>query len=159
MQAELCFNQVIQSEKQIKYDSYLVPFTMYELGLLYKQQDEREKAIRYIETAKNNYKEYSMESRLHFRIHAALDSLKVSPASTPWMRRDVFHAYNACNSLHNLFAMFFKSSKRNNLVIVFWHLWFDVCYFFRRSFSLWLTYTVSTWYFKNDLIFYLIKIT
>ncbi|XP_042733439.1 tetratricopeptide repeat protein 39B [Lagopus leucura] len=83
MQAELCFNQVIQSEKQIKYDSYLVPFTMYELGLLYKQQGEREKAIRYIETAKNNYKEYSMESRLHFRIHAALDSLKVSPASTP----------------------------------------------------------------------------
>ncbi|NXJ07257.1 TT39B protein, partial [Odontophorus gujanensis] len=52
MQAELCFNQVIQSEKQIKYDSYLVPYTMYELGLLYKQQDEREKAVRYIETAK-----------------------------------------------------------------------------------------------------------
>uniref|UniRef100_A0A663F2M6 Tetratricopeptide repeat protein 39B n=1 Tax=Aquila chrysaetos chrysaetos TaxID=223781 RepID=A0A663F2M6_AQUCH len=83
MQAELCFSKVIQSEKQIKYDSYLVPFTLYELGLLYKQQDEREKAIRYIETAKNNYKDYSMESRLHFRIHAALDSLKVSPASTP----------------------------------------------------------------------------
>ncbi|XP_067172205.1 tetratricopeptide repeat protein 39B isoform X2 [Apteryx mantelli] len=83
MQAELCFNQVIQSEKQIKYDNYLVPFTLYELGLLYKQQDERGKAIRFIETAKNNYKEYSMESRLHFRIHAALDSLKVTPASTP----------------------------------------------------------------------------
>uniref|UniRef100_A0A7M4DY73 Tetratricopeptide repeat protein 39B n=1 Tax=Crocodylus porosus TaxID=8502 RepID=A0A7M4DY73_CROPO len=76
LQAELCFNQVIQSEKQIKYDNYLVPFTLYELGLLYKQRDEREKAIRYIETAKNNYKDYSMESRLHFRIHAALDSLK-----------------------------------------------------------------------------------
>ncbi|NXG15145.1 TT39B protein, partial [Grallaria varia] len=72
MQAELCFSKVIQSEKQIKYDSYLVPFTLYELGLLYKLQDEREKAIRYIETAKNSYKEYSMESRLHFRIHAAL---------------------------------------------------------------------------------------
>ncbi|PKK28534.1 tetratricopeptide repeat domain 39B, transcript variant X3 [Columba livia] len=83
LQAELCFSKVVQSEKQIKYDSYLVPFTLYELGLLYKQQDEREKAIRYIEIAKKNYKEYSMESRLHFRIHAALDSLKVSPASTP----------------------------------------------------------------------------
>uniref|UniRef100_A0A8D0FDY6 Tetratricopeptide repeat protein 39B n=1 Tax=Strix occidentalis caurina TaxID=311401 RepID=A0A8D0FDY6_STROC len=52
MQAELCFSKVTQSEKQIKYDSYLVPFTLYELGLLYKQQDEREKAIRYIEAAK-----------------------------------------------------------------------------------------------------------
>ncbi|XP_062985313.1 tetratricopeptide repeat protein 39B isoform X2 [Elgaria multicarinata webbii] len=83
LQAELCFNEVIQSEKQLKYDNYLVPYTMYELGLLYKQQDEREKAIRFIEAAKNNYKEYSMESRLHFRIHAALNSLKVTPAPTP----------------------------------------------------------------------------
>ncbi|XP_033029237.1 tetratricopeptide repeat protein 39B isoform X2 [Lacerta agilis] len=83
LQAELCFNQVIQSEKQLKYDNYLIPYTMYELGLLYKQQDEREKAIRFIEAAKNNYKEYSMESRLHFRIHAALNGMKVTPAPTP----------------------------------------------------------------------------
>ncbi|XP_060093247.1 tetratricopeptide repeat protein 39B isoform X2 [Heteronotia binoei] len=83
LQSELCFNQVIQSEKQLKYDNYLVPYTMYELGLLYKEQDEREKAIRFIEAAKNNYKDYSMESRLHFRIHAALNSLKVTPAPTP----------------------------------------------------------------------------
>lgn len=46
------FIYLFSSEKQIKYDTYLVPFTLYELGLLYKQQDEREKAIRYIETAK-----------------------------------------------------------------------------------------------------------
>ncbi|XP_048359254.1 tetratricopeptide repeat protein 39B isoform X3 [Sphaerodactylus townsendi] len=52
LQAELCFNQVIQSEKQLKYDNYLVPYTMYELGLLYKEQDERDKAIRFIEAAK-----------------------------------------------------------------------------------------------------------
>ncbi|XP_028910829.1 tetratricopeptide repeat protein 39B isoform X2 [Ornithorhynchus anatinus] len=83
LQAELCFNQVIQSEKQLKYDHYLVPFTLYELGLLYKQQGDRDKAIRFIESAKNNYKEYSMESRLHFRIHAALNSLRGSPASSP----------------------------------------------------------------------------
>ncbi|XP_053558554.1 tetratricopeptide repeat protein 39B isoform X2 [Bombina bombina] len=83
LQAELCLNQVIQSEKRLKYDHYLLPFTFYELGLLHKQQGDFDKAIRYIETAKNNYKDYSMESRLHFRIHAALSSLKGSPASTP----------------------------------------------------------------------------
>ncbi|XP_044512959.1 tetratricopeptide repeat protein 39B isoform X2 [Gracilinanus agilis] len=83
LQAELCFNQVIQSEKQLKFDHYLVPFTLYELGLLYQQQGDTEKAIRIIETAKTNYKDYSMESRLHFRIHAALSSLRGSPASTP----------------------------------------------------------------------------
>ncbi|KAL7988673.1 hypothetical protein Chor_007592, partial [Crotalus horridus] len=83
LQAELCFSQVIQSEKQLKYDTYLAPYSMYELGLLYKQQDERGKAIRCIEAAKNNYKDYSMESRLHFRIHAALNNMKVTPAPTP----------------------------------------------------------------------------
>ncbi|XP_068090934.1 tetratricopeptide repeat protein 39B isoform X2 [Hyperolius riggenbachi] len=83
LQSELCFNQVIQSEKRLKYDHYLVPFTYYELGLLYKQQGDRDKAIRSIETAKTNYKDYSMESRLHFRIHAALSNLKGTPPSTP----------------------------------------------------------------------------
>ncbi|KAG9486698.1 hypothetical protein GDO78_006859 [Eleutherodactylus coqui] len=71
------------SEKRLKYDHYLLPFTHYELGLLYKEQGDKDKAIRFIETAKNNYKDYSMESRLHFRIHAALSSLKGTPPSTP----------------------------------------------------------------------------
>ncbi|XP_075065949.1 tetratricopeptide repeat protein 39B isoform X2 [Mixophyes fleayi] len=83
LQAELCFNQVIQSEKRLKYDHYLLPFTYYELGLLYKDQGYTDKAIRFIETAKSNYKDYSMESRLHFRIHAALSNLKGSPPTTP----------------------------------------------------------------------------
>ncbi|XP_053321905.1 tetratricopeptide repeat protein 39B isoform X2 [Spea bombifrons] len=82
LQAELCFNQVIQSEKRVKYDHYLLPFTYYELGLLYKQQGDKDKAIKFIETAKKNYKDYSLESRLHFRIHAALINLKGSTAST-----------------------------------------------------------------------------
>uniref|UniRef100_W5N1Q8 Tetratricopeptide repeat protein 39B n=1 Tax=Lepisosteus oculatus TaxID=7918 RepID=W5N1Q8_LEPOC len=83
MQSELCFTQVVASEKMIRYDHYLVPFSLYELGLLYKQQGDFQKAIRFIENAKLNYKDYSMESRLHFRIHAALNSLKSSPATTP----------------------------------------------------------------------------
>ncbi|KAJ0006131.1 hypothetical protein NQD34_013404 [Periophthalmus magnuspinnatus] len=83
LQAELCFTQVLSSERRIRYDHYLVPFTLYELGLLYKQQGDFARAASYIENAKTNYKDYSMESRLHFRIHAALNSLKGSPVSTP----------------------------------------------------------------------------
>ncbi|KAL2079372.1 hypothetical protein ACEWY4_025116 [Coilia grayii] len=83
LQAELCFTQVLASEKRIRYDHYLVPFTLYELGLLYKLQGDFAKATKYVEDAKLNYKDYSMESRLHFRIHAALSSLKSSPVSTP----------------------------------------------------------------------------
>uniref|UniRef100_A0A8C4H5Y8 Tetratricopeptide repeat protein 39B n=1 Tax=Dicentrarchus labrax TaxID=13489 RepID=A0A8C4H5Y8_DICLA len=83
LQAELCFTQVLSSESRIRYDHYLIPFTLYELGLLYKQQGDFTKATTYIENAKTNYKDYSMESRLHFRIHAALNSLKGSPVGTP----------------------------------------------------------------------------
>ncbi|XP_012687139.2 tetratricopeptide repeat protein 39B-like isoform X2 [Clupea harengus] len=74
-EAESCFTHVISNEKSIKYNDYLVPFAMYELGILYNQQGETKKAITYIENAKMNYKDYSMESRLHFRIHAALSSM------------------------------------------------------------------------------------
>ncbi|XP_061565821.1 tetratricopeptide repeat protein 39B [Cololabis saira] len=83
LQAELCFTQVLSSEARIRYDHFLVPFTLYELGLLYKQQGDLAKAAAHINNAKTNYKDYSMESRLHFRIHAALGSLKGSPVGTP----------------------------------------------------------------------------
>ncbi|XP_061100889.1 tetratricopeptide repeat protein 39B-like isoform X2 [Conger conger] len=80
-QAELCFTQVISSEKMIKFDHYLVPFSMYELGLIYKLQGDLPRASSVLENAKLNHTDYSMESRLHFRIHAALDSLKDSTAT------------------------------------------------------------------------------
>ena len=40
------------SESRIRYDHYLIPFTLYELGLLYKQQGDFTKATTYIENAK-----------------------------------------------------------------------------------------------------------
>ncbi|KAM9313886.1 tetratricopeptide repeat protein 39B-like [Pholidichthys leucotaenia] len=83
VQAEICFNHVISRESKIKHDNYLVPFTMYELGLLHKQKDDISKAITVIENAKMNYKDYSMESRLHFRIHAALNTMGSFPAKFP----------------------------------------------------------------------------
>ncbi|XP_039614131.1 tetratricopeptide repeat protein 39B isoform X1 [Polypterus senegalus] len=83
LQAELCFNQVQASQKSIRYDHYLVPYSLYELGMLYKESGDFRKATSLIESARHNYKDYSMESRLHFRIHSALSSLKGSPASTP----------------------------------------------------------------------------
>uniref|UniRef100_A0A672ZCN3 Tetratricopeptide repeat protein 39B n=1 Tax=Sphaeramia orbicularis TaxID=375764 RepID=A0A672ZCN3_9TELE len=52
LQAELCFTQVLSSERRIRYDHYLIPFTLYELGLLYKQQGDFTKAATYIENAK-----------------------------------------------------------------------------------------------------------
>lgn len=43
----MCF-----SETRIRYDHYLIPFTLYELGLLYKLQGDFAKAATCIENAK-----------------------------------------------------------------------------------------------------------
>ncbi|KAF7660432.1 hypothetical protein LDENG_00281960 [Lucifuga dentata] len=83
VQAESCFTYVISSESNLKHDNYLVPFTKYELGLLYKQKGDTEKAITMMENIKLNYKDYHMESRLHFRIHAALNTMGSNTAKLP----------------------------------------------------------------------------
>ncbi|TRY56050.1 hypothetical protein DNTS_017902 [Danionella cerebrum] len=74
--AEHCFNQVYCSEKKLKFDHYLVPNALLEMSLLYIDTGRKEQAVKLLQKAKNNYKEYSMESRTQFRVHAALTKLK-----------------------------------------------------------------------------------
>ncbi|KAJ8283760.1 hypothetical protein COCON_G00026100 [Conger conger] len=74
--AEDCFNRVHMSEKKIKFDHYLVPNALLELGMLYTHLGHKEQALKLLQKAKHNYKHYSMESRTMFRIHAALSKLK-----------------------------------------------------------------------------------
>ncbi|KAI4786229.1 hypothetical protein KUCAC02_037263 [Chaenocephalus aceratus] len=61
--AEECFNKVFTSEKKIKFDHYLVPNSLVELSLLYIAQGRRDEAIKLLHKAKQNSKDYSMESR------------------------------------------------------------------------------------------------
>ncbi|XP_075143775.1 tetratricopeptide repeat protein 39A isoform X2 [Leptodactylus fuscus] len=77
--AENCFLYVSANEKKIKYDNYLVPNALLELALLYLHTDRREEAIKLLENAKQSYKNYSMESRTHFRIQDALLQAKSIP--------------------------------------------------------------------------------
>uniref|UniRef100_A0A672S4V5 Tetratricopeptide repeat protein 39A n=1 Tax=Sinocyclocheilus grahami TaxID=75366 RepID=A0A672S4V5_SINGR len=74
--AEDCFRQICSSEKKLKFDHYLVPNALLEMSLLYIDTGRKEQAIKLLQKAKNNYKEYSMESRTQFRVHAALTKLK-----------------------------------------------------------------------------------
>ncbi|CAG02094.1 unnamed protein product, partial [Tetraodon nigroviridis] len=74
--AEECFHKVVSSQKKIKFDHYLVPNCLVELSLLCVGQARRDEAIKLLHKAKRNYKDYSMESRTLFRIHAALAKLK-----------------------------------------------------------------------------------
>ncbi|BES91165.1 IHypothetical protein2 [Nesidiocoris tenuis] len=71
-QAEECLKSVISLEKQIKDDLYIIPFALVELALVYHTQEDTKKAIQVLENVKKNYTGYSLESRLHFRIHSAL---------------------------------------------------------------------------------------
>ncbi|XP_058510389.1 tetratricopeptide repeat protein 39A [Solea solea] len=78
--AEESFKKVFASEKKIKFDHYLLPNSLVELGLLYIDQGRRDEAIKALRKAKHNYKDYSMESRTQFRVHAALAKLKTDPS-------------------------------------------------------------------------------
>ncbi|XP_024133863.1 tetratricopeptide repeat protein 39A isoform X1 [Oryzias melastigma] len=77
-EAEHYFTLVLCNEGQIKYDHYLVPNALLEHGLLCLEQGRRAEAIKLLEAAKNNFKNYSMESRTHFRIQAALHKAKAT---------------------------------------------------------------------------------
>lgn len=76
MQSMKCLEAVINLNKDIKEDLYIVPYAIVEIGLLYADQGRKENAIAALEDAKKNYTGYSLESRLHFRIHTALTELK-----------------------------------------------------------------------------------
>ncbi|KAG9350862.1 hypothetical protein JZ751_024751 [Albula glossodonta] len=77
-EAEHYFTLIVCNETQIKYDHYLVPNALLEHGLLCLEQGRNEEAINLLEAAKHNYKNYSMESRTHFRIQAALHKAQVT---------------------------------------------------------------------------------
>ncbi|XP_078074680.1 tetratricopeptide repeat protein 39A isoform X2 [Mustelus asterias] len=76
LEAEQCFRWIHTKEQMIKYDHYLIPNALLEHGLLCMQTGKNDEAITLLERAKQNYKNYSMESRTHFRIQAALLKVK-----------------------------------------------------------------------------------
>ena len=65
------------SAEPLKADRYLVPYATVELALLLlsSSNQDTEEAWSLLESAKN-YKDYSLQSRLHFRIHAAQNKIK-----------------------------------------------------------------------------------
>jgi tetratricopeptide (TPR) repeat protein len=74
LKAEYYFNRVIQKEKLLKYDHYLVPYTYYELGILHYLKGDYARATKNLDNIKN-YKDYSMEARVQFRAHIALEQI------------------------------------------------------------------------------------
>lgn len=52
LQAEQCFLKVINLEKKIQEDKYLVPYSYYELGLIARRENNMKLAHSFMETAK-----------------------------------------------------------------------------------------------------------
>uniref|UniRef100_A0A8C3RQX7 Tetratricopeptide repeat domain 39A n=1 Tax=Chelydra serpentina TaxID=8475 RepID=A0A8C3RQX7_CHESE len=75
-EAEDYFTYIHLNERKIKYDHYLIPNALLELAVLYMDHGRREEGVKLLERAKQNYKNYSMETRTHFRIQAALHQAK-----------------------------------------------------------------------------------
>nr|XP_020843400.1 tetratricopeptide repeat protein 39A isoform X5 [Phascolarctos cinereus] len=73
------FRFIHTSEKKIKYDHYLIPNALLEISLLCLEQGRTEEALKCLEMAKQNYKNYSMESRTHFRIQAVVLQARAAP--------------------------------------------------------------------------------
>ncbi|XP_021074209.1 tetratricopeptide repeat protein 39B-like [Mus pahari] len=74
LKAEHYFIRVIRKEKMLKYDHYLVPYSYYELGMLHYLKGDYASAMKNLDNIKN-YKDYSMEARLQFRAHIALEQI------------------------------------------------------------------------------------
>ncbi|CAH1776044.1 unnamed protein product [Owenia fusiformis] len=70
-QAEQCFREIWQNEKQLKVDQYLVPYSIMELAIAEIDEEKYDDAKKLLDTARFKYKGYSLETRLHFRIRAA----------------------------------------------------------------------------------------
>nr|XP_002738146.1 PREDICTED: tetratricopeptide repeat protein 39B-like [Saccoglossus kowalevskii] len=76
LQAEVSFREVIECEKQIQSELYLVPFAMTELGVMLMDHDKLDEAKELLLQAKNYKKTRQLQARLHFRIHAAMNTIR-----------------------------------------------------------------------------------
>jgi hypothetical protein len=52
LQAEECLNSVLSLEKKLREDFYLIPYTLVELALLFREQGNISKASQLLEDAK-----------------------------------------------------------------------------------------------------------
>nr|XP_039260959.1 tetratricopeptide repeat protein 39B-like [Styela clava] len=77
LQAELCFTDVRENHKGIKKDHYMTPFALIELVWMLMKQQRYDEARATIKSVKQDYKHYSHESKLHFRMHSAQTRLNI----------------------------------------------------------------------------------
>eukprot|EP00111_Clytia_hemisphaerica_P020814 TCONS_00061384-protein len=64
------------SQFSSKMDSYFPAWASAEIGFMYKELGEDEKALKQLQHTLKNYSKYGLESRLHFKVHSGIEVLK-----------------------------------------------------------------------------------
>ncbi|XP_028032985.1 tetratricopeptide repeat protein 39B-like [Bombyx mandarina] len=75
------FDAVFQLKSEIKEDTFLFPYTVVEVAMCHYQLGDKDKAVQLLNEARRKYSGYSLESRLHFRIHSKMDLVKADIAA------------------------------------------------------------------------------
>jgi len=75
-EAHQAFDQILDMTKQFDEKSLLPPNALMEKAMIYLDLKEKSKATSYLQKALNDFKDYQLESRLHFRINAAMQKVK-----------------------------------------------------------------------------------
>eukprot|EP00158_Paraphelidium_tribonemae_P003638 Partr_v1_DN26267_c0_g1_i1_m48235 putative tetratricopeptide repeat domain len=74
-ESESMFVKLIQFDGLIKLDHYIAPCARFEFGRLRARQSRYSDARELYESARRDFKKFSLESQLHFRVHNALETL------------------------------------------------------------------------------------
>ncbi|KAL4717690.1 hypothetical protein ACJJTC_000839 [Scirpophaga incertulas] len=61
---------------EIQHDTFFIPYAIVEMAMCHYKLGEMEKALQYLHDARKKYSGYSLESRLHFRIHSKIQIVK-----------------------------------------------------------------------------------
>ncbi|UJR09724.1 hypothetical protein I4U23_013953 [Adineta vaga] len=75
-EAHQAFDEIIEMAKAFDEKSFLAPNATLEKGLIYINLKQKQKANEYLQKSLNDYKDYQLESRLQFRINAAMQTIK-----------------------------------------------------------------------------------
>jgi len=66
----------VNRSKDLVQDFYLAPFACAEVGFLYLEEGDLDRAKEYLNKARKDYENHMLQSRLHFRIHSATQEIK-----------------------------------------------------------------------------------
>uniref|UniRef100_A0A2A4IVM8 Tetratricopeptide repeat protein 39B n=1 Tax=Heliothis virescens TaxID=7102 RepID=A0A2A4IVM8_HELVI len=76
------FSSVLQLKNHIKEDTFLLPYTVSEMAMCHYQLGDKDRALQMLQDARKKYSGYSLESRLHFRLHSKLEIVKGGNGAT-----------------------------------------------------------------------------